>query len=202
MKRPTPTLFLGDPNSREIEAALNAILAPAFELKVLRESGTLESDLQEQFGETITRDRPALIFQIASPDVASSARLLMLIRAVTDLPVVVINDGGPPEDMIQLLRAGADDFITTPLQAKDVLPRAWRFSPLATRPRAARSRPALRHLIGESELFIEQVQKIPQIAACEANVLISGETGTGKELYARAIHYSSPRAGRPFMQVN
>jgi two-component system, NtrC family, response regulator GlrR len=59
-----------------------------------------------------------------------------------------------------------------------------------------------RQLIGQSPVFLQQVQKISLIASCEANVLIVGETGTGKELYARAIHYGSARAGRPFMPVN
>src|SRR6185369_12924375 len=57
-------------------------------------------------------------------------------------------------------------------------------------------------LIGQSPIFLQQAQKNSLIAACEANVLIVGETGTGKELYARAIHYGSARAGRPFMPVN
>src|SRR6185503_17096456 len=59
-----------------------------------------------------------------------------------------------------------------------------------------------RQLIGQSPVFLQQVQKISLIASCEANVLIVGETGTGKELYARAIHYGSARAGHPFMPVN
>lgn len=202
MKPRTLTLFLADSDSQEIEVALRGILAPLFDLKTLPNSDTGKSDLRNRLGVAIERDRPAMIFQIASTSFVSGVDSLKLIRAITDLPVVVINNGAAPQDVIQLLSAGADDFISTPLQVNDVLPRAWRFSQLATRPRPARSTPALRHLIGESELFVEQVQKIPRIAACEANVLISGETGTGKELYARAIHYSSPRAGRPFMPVN
>ena len=57
-------------------------------------------------------------------------------------------------------------------------------------------------LIGTSTVFRDQVSKIPLIANCEANVLICGATGTGKELYARAIHYGSERTGKPFMPVN
>jgi transcriptional regulator with PAS, ATPase and Fis domain len=57
-------------------------------------------------------------------------------------------------------------------------------------------------LIGQSPIFLQQAQKIPLLASCKANVLIVGETGTGKELYARAIHYGSARAGMPFMPVN
>ena len=57
-------------------------------------------------------------------------------------------------------------------------------------------------LIGQSPIFLQQAQKIPLLASCKANVLIVGETGTGKELYARAIHYGGTRSGMPFMPVN
>lgn len=60
----------------------------------------------------------------------------------------------------------------------------------------------LKQLIGESPNFVEQLQKIPKIAACDVSVLITGETGTGKELVARAIHYLSPRSSQPFVPVN
>ncbi|HSE23348.1 MAG TPA: sigma-54 dependent transcriptional regulator, partial [Pyrinomonadaceae bacterium] len=126
------------------------------------------------------------------------------IRCVLDLPIVMIADPTEPHEIIELLEAGADDFITLPLQAGDVLPRAWkavRDSGGRTRARI-RTKPELRRLIGESSAFVNLIEKIPQIAHCDANVLITGETGTGKELYARAIHYCSSRAGRPFMPVN
>src|SRR6185503_18322645 len=60
----------------------------------------------------------------------------------------------------------------------------------------------LRQLIGQSPAFLIVVKKIPPLARCEANVLISGETGTGKEVCARAIHYLSARATKPFITVN
>lgn len=60
----------------------------------------------------------------------------------------------------------------------------------------------LKQLIGKSPVFLDQVNKIPAIARCDSCVLITGETGTGKEMFARAIHYLSPRAGKPFIPVN
>lgn len=57
-------------------------------------------------------------------------------------------------------------------------------------------------LVGESESFLREIRKIPLYAHSDTPVLISGETGTGKELFARAVHYNSPRRGKPFIPVN
>jgi two-component system, NtrC family, response regulator GlrR len=65
-----------------------------------------------------------------------------------------------------------------------------------------KERIGLRQLIGDSPAFVDEINKIPSMAKCDAGVLISGDTGTGKELCARAIHYLSPRAGYPFIPVN
>jgi two-component system, NtrC family, response regulator GlrR len=60
----------------------------------------------------------------------------------------------------------------------------------------------LRQVIGESAVFLQQLERVPRFARCDATVLITGESGTGKEIFARAIHYLSPRADRPFVPVN
>jgi DNA-binding NtrC family response regulator len=57
-------------------------------------------------------------------------------------------------------------------------------------------------LVGESECFRRAVEKIALLARSDATVLVSGETGTGKELFARAIHYQGPRKDKPFIPVN
>lgn len=57
-------------------------------------------------------------------------------------------------------------------------------------------------LIGESAVFREMLAAIAKIASYDATVLISGETGSGKELAARAIHYQGKRSDKPFIPVN
>ena len=60
----------------------------------------------------------------------------------------------------------------------------------------------LESLIGSSQPFQRVLEKIPFFAESNATVLITGDTGTGKELFARAIHYHSPRRAKPFIPVN
>ena len=59
-----------------------------------------------------------------------------------------------------------------------------------------------KQMIGKSPAFAGQLQKIRFIGNCDSTVLITGETGTGKEMFARAVHDLGPRAGKPFAPVN
>lgn len=187
--------------------ALRPILLTDFRVDVLVRSNQKASRDLAEVGRTVNdRFNPVLLFLIFSNGLFQDARLLIesIKKQFGDLPIILINECHAPNDVLRLLRAGASDFISTPLQASDVLPRARRLLKPAEgeNHRKPAPLPTSSQLIGDSPSFLEEVRKISTIAKCEANVLIGGETGTGKELYARAIHYGGPRASGPFIPVN
>lgn len=192
-----------------LSRALRDILKPDFtlvgpeRLSPSERLGTLGFDINLEG--VIRQYRPQLIFLVTSQDILEQSKefLASINRVATNVPVIATIEECAPQQAFELLRMGAADFITSPLHATDVLPRAWR---LLGEP-GSNEKPATpeyqsRQLVGNSPAFLREMKKIPLIANCQANVLIVGETGTGKELYARAIHYSSARAGKPFMPVN
>ncbi len=127
-------------------------------------------------------------------------------RELLDRPIILVIEDSNSDEIISLLKLGITDFITPPLNKINVLPRIWRLIEYKKNEgaitHALKERMGLQQLIGESPAFISEIKKIPMIAKCDATVLISGETGTGKELCARALHYLSPRSDKPFIPVN
>lgn len=113
-----------------------------------------------------------------------------------------------PGDVSEAVLKGLDDFLTCPYNKVDLLPRIRRLldrsqKPItATRAVEIKSQFRLEALVGESKHFVQAIGKIPLLAMSETTVLITGETGTGKELVARAVHYRSARHGKPFIPVN
>jgi len=152
--------------------------------------------------------QPDLLLAILCPELVREPRTLVasLRREIPEAPIVVVLEQGEPDEIFRLLQTGVQDFLIPPLRPLDVLPRIRRLLE-HSRPREAsisllKKKLGLGHLVGESAAFLDVIEKVPLVARCDATILISGETGTGKELVARAIHYLSPRAKKPFIAVN
>jgi two-component system response regulator GlrR len=190
--------------------------------RILDISGNLGSHLHHQakgkgnspvdhdvdWASVIARCRPDLCFFVFSSAILKQASLLFgsLKRALDGIPTIAVTEAGEPDEILELLKLGVADFITLPLKPFDIYPRIWRLLENARREnpltRTLKERLGLKQLVGESPVFLEQIKKISIVAKTDASVLILGETGTGKELCARAIHYLSPRARLPFVPVN
>ncbi len=125
-------------------------------------------------------------------------------------PILGLFCGRPaaPRTVLQSLIDGLDDYLCCPLRELDVAPRVeWLLRGAGERPATAASgagRPddSLAALVGQSRAFLRVVELVPRLAHTDATVLVTGETGTGKELVARAIHYCSTRRGKPFVPLN
>ncbi|MFM8358849.1 MAG: sigma 54-interacting transcriptional regulator, partial [Verrucomicrobiota bacterium] len=122
------------------------------------------------------------------------------------IPWLLVAEHGSPGDFLAALQEGFSDFLLAPLRTLDVLPRLRRHLGVQAVPdldiQALKERLGLQHIVGRSPALLVELRKIPVMARCDSAVLIAGETGTGKEACARAIHYLGPRARHPFVAVN
>jgi DNA-binding NtrC family response regulator len=149
-----------------------------------------------------------LVFLVLAHQALDQAPILIRsIRAQKpDVPIMVVIDGCDPDETLKVLQEGAADFLTPPIRLADTLPRVRRLLDQLNRrdslAQALKETVGLKRLVGRTPVFQAEVRKIPLITRCDNHVLITGETGTGKEMFARAIHYLSPRSDKPFVPVN
>src|SRR5690606_26755274 len=115
-------------------------------------------------------------------------------------PVAVITAHGNTELAVEALKKGAFDFVSKPVELKRL--RAMVETALELRREVSSAQPATMGLVGSSGAMADLREKIARVARSQAPVFISGESGSGKELVARAIHYRGPRANGPFIAVN
>jgi two-component system, NtrC family, nitrogen regulation response regulator NtrX len=128
------------------------------------------------------------------------------IQKTTDTPVVMISGHGTIETAVEAIRKGAYDFIAKPLDLNRLLitlRNAMDKSRLVTETKALKRKVSKQYeMIGESPAISKIKEMIERVATTDARVLITGDSGTGKELVARWLHEKSNRADGPFVEVN
>ena len=122
-------------------------------------------------------------------------------------PLLTICDASLTRWALDIEHSGTQDFLFEPYSDEELSARVRRALGVIGAPRsAAVLMPAAlrlaRNLIGSSRAFLEQVGRLTRYAQSDATVLILGETGTGKEIFARALHYTSARSAEPWVAIN
>ncbi len=148
-----------------------------------------------------------VITDLRMPEMDGLGLLAALRAQQSDVPVMVITAHGTVETAVQAMKQGAIDYLLRPFDV-DVLELAVKR--LFSRVQAARQNAFLRQevdrgwdaFIGASQAMREVYDQIQKVGPTRASVLISGETGTGKELAARAVHNASPRREQLFVPIN
>ncbi|CAL77041.1 putative response regulator in two-component reguatory system, sigma54 dependent transcriptional regulator [Bradyrhizobium sp. ORS 278] len=149
----------------------------------------------------VSAETDAILLDLRMPGI-DGIETLRRIRADAEAPpVIVLTAYASPENTIEAMRLGAFDHLVKPI-GRDALRELIERLPPRTRPQQDIRGRDDSGLIGTSEAM-RRVQKIIGLAAdADATVLIRGETGTGKELVARALHVHSRRSASPFIAVN
>jgi len=198
------------PNSglrEDVKAILDSCKNLPFQTRIQSISPE-ESDLFQKISSFLEKNPAEIIFVLLPPRGMQPARSIVpwLKKKKPEPRILAVIEGNNPEEAIELLKMGVEDFIAPPLKAQDVLPRIWRIlekkTPDEILIQKLNTKIGLKQLVGRSPAFQAEMDKIPLVAKCDASVLIYGETGTGKELFARAIHYLGNRTGNPFVPVS
>ncbi len=150
-----------------------------------------------------------ILLDVELPGMNGLDLLTHLGEEIQRIPVIIITGRGSDERVVQAIEAGAYWYIEKPLKPpvlRALLDRAFGKirdqQAVAALTRDLRSAGKLGVLVGTSAAMQDVMRQVEMAAPSTASVLITGETGSGKEMVARSIHLLSPRAERPFVAIN
>jgi len=140
----------------------------------------------------------------------SGLHLLRSVKAdYPEPPEILLTAYGSVESAVEAMKCGALDYLTKPAEQTDLLmtvARALETQQLREEVKRLRSSVSAKYgsenIIGRSPNLLSVLDVAGRAAQSDVTVLINGETGTGKELLAKAIHFNSPRRERPFVAIN
>ena len=150
-----------------------------------------------------------VLLDVRMPDGSGLDLLAEIKEAAPATEVVMLTGHATVETAIRAMKNGAFDFLTKPFkfeQLEAVLEKAEQIQALGRRNTALERDVARIHpsdgFVGHNPAILELLRMLARVAETESTVLIRGETGTGKELVARAVHRRSPRSRQPFVVVD
>ncbi len=164
----------------------------------------------EQGLAVMEKEAPALVLTDLKMPRVSGMELLDRIRVeYPELPVVIITAFGTIQSAVQAMRAGAYDYLTKPIDFEElalVVNRVLEHFRLVAEVQTLRAnldrKYGFENIIGHSEALLSLLDTAARAAQSASTILIHAETGTGKELLARAIHFNSRRRDKPFITIN
>jgi len=195
--RPHILVVDDEPNVRKV---LGALLEQAGYLT------TRAADADEALDLVRAQDPDLVISDLKMPGMDGLELLRRLKEGFPEIPVVLLTAHGTVEAAVEAMKEGALDFLTKPFDKSRVLEIVAKGLGQGERARREFQGPlaggAPCGIVGQTAAIDAVRRLIERLAPAPSTVLITGETGTGKELVAEAMHRMSPRAGAPFVKIN
>lgn len=197
-----PEVLIVDDEPHIREALTGILEAESYEVAAV-------ADGQAALDQVMTDPPGIIILDLRMPGLGGMETLRKLKEVAPLVPVIMLTGYGDIHSAVQAMRLGAEDYLTKPVQTEQlVLPirRALEHRELVAEIEGLRKHLGeagpLRELMSPSREVQKVIHQIKQVAQSNFTVLIEGETGTGKELVARAIHHLSPRREKPFIALD
>ncbi len=178
-------------------------------LRNLIRSAGLSAQTFSSAQEFLAAERPkgpsCLVLDVQLPGLSGLDLQQELAKAGVRTPIIFITGHGDIPTSVRAIKAGALEFLTKPVNREDLLhaiQQAIARDNIARQPNGDVGTHNFDEIVGTSAALTAVLKQVEVVAPTESTVLILGETGTGKELIARAIHIASSRSRRPFVKLN
>ena len=197
-----PRLLVVDDDAESCEVVAEALRGEGYTVATAK-GGRAALTLTKEHGYDV------IVSDIRMPDLDGMDLLRGLRKAVPDASVILMTAFGGVEAALEAIKEGAYDYVSKPLNLDELLLTVRRaIEQRRLVHESQRFRQSLEHryhlenIIGVSPRMLDVFKLIARVAATRSTVLITGESGTGKQVVARALHFNGPRAAGPFVTID